>query len=394
MIRRIYTLLLVALVATTAFSADARWLAGQMYPGWNLGNTLEATGGETSWQSTPTTQALIDYVRQQGFRSVRIPCSWAIHCDAQGVIDPSWMARVRQIVDYCIADGLYVVLNDHWDGGWIEVQGFSRSVDEFRPVDEAIIQSKIARLKALWTQIAREFRDYDDHLLLAGLNEPFQQYNLFHDRHQELTPILLRYNQAFVDAVRATGGRNATRILICQGPSTSIASTTDPAVGFSMPSDPAGAGRLMVEVHYYEPWDFCGVEEGGKRFWGAERHVADSPYNCTWGEPGHPQAQFSRMKQLFFDQGYPVIIGEYGANWRQLGDHQSQHDASITAWFRDVTLQAVQHGCVPMVWDINSPDQQGDRGTMTIINRATLTIFCPWALQGIQEAVKAASWPQ
>lgn len=105
MIRQIYTLLLVALVATTAFSADARWLAGQMYPGWNLGNTLEATGGETSWQSTPTTQALIDYVRQQGFRSVRIPCSWAIHCDAQGVIDPSWMARVRQIVDYCIADG-------------------------------------------------------------------------------------------------------------------------------------------------------------------------------------------------------------------------------------------------------------------------------------------------
>ena len=394
MIRRLYTMLLVALVATTAFSADARWLAGQMCPGWNLGNTLEGTGGETSWQETPTTQALIDYVRSQGFRSVRIPCSWDIHCDSRGVIDCEWMARVRQIVDYCIRDGLYVVLNDHWDGGWIEVQGYSQSVDEFQPVDEALITAKIARLKDLWTQIAFEFKDYDDHLLFAGMNEPFQQYNLFHDRHQELTPILLRYNQAFVDAVRATGGRNVTRTLVVQGPSTSISSTTDPAIGFRMPSDPAGAGRLMVEVHYYEPWDFCGVEENGKRFWGAERHVSGSEYNCTWGEPGHPQQQFSRMKAKFFDQGYPAIIGEYGANWRQTGAYQSQHDASIKAWFRDVTLQAIQHGCVPMVWDINSPDQHGERGTMTIINRANLTVFCPWALQGIQEAVKSATWPQ
>jgi endoglucanase len=394
MMKRLYIMLLVALVATTAFSADARWLASQMYPGWNLGNTMEGTGGETSWQSTTTTQAIIDYVRSQGFRSVRIPCSWDIHCDGQGVIDPSWMARVKQIVDYCIADGLYVVLNDHWDNGWIEVQGFSRSTAQFEPVDEAVVTAKIARLKILWTQIALAFKDYDDHLLLSGLNEPFQQYNLFHDRHQELTPILLRYNQAFVDAVRATGGGNAQRTLVCQGPSTSITSTTDSAIGFHMPTDPAGAGHLMVEVHYYEPWDFCGVEEHGKRFWGAERHVADSEYNCTWGEPGHPKQRFSRMKAKFFDHGYPTIIGEYGANWRQIDAFQTQHDASIKAWFRDVTQQAISNGCVPMVWDINSPDRQGERGTMTIINRANLTIFCPWALEGIQEAVKAATWPQ
>ena len=393
MIKRLYMMLLVALVATTAFPADARWQASRMYPGWNLGNTLEATGGETDWQNTRTTKHIIDFVKAQGFRSVRVPCAWNVHSDAQGRIDPSWMARVKKIVRWCLDDSLYVVLNDHWDNGWIEVQGFSKSTSEFVPVDESVVSAKIARLKDLWTQIALEFKDFDEHLLFAGLNEPFQQYNLFHDHHQELTPILLRYNQAFVDAVRATGGYNAMRTLVCQGPSTSISSTTDSVIAFTMPTDPAGAGHLMVEVHYYEPWDFCGVEENGKRFWGAEHHVSGNEYNCTWGEPAHPQNQFSRMKAKFFDEGYPAIIGEYGANWRQIDTFQAQHDASIKAWFKDVTQQAINNGCVPMVWDINSPNQQGEKGTMTIINRANLSVFCPWALEGIKEGVKASTWP-
>ena len=100
-------------------------IAKLMYPGWNLGNTLEATGNglgaETAWQPTQTTQQVIDAVKAAGFKAIRIPCSWDIH-STNGTIDAQWMARVKQVVDYCINDGLYVVLNDHWDNGWIEVQ--------------------------------------------------------------------------------------------------------------------------------------------------------------------------------------------------------------------------------------------------------------------------------
>lgn len=373
-------------------------VASEMYPGWNLGNTMEATGegqaAETSWQKTKTTKELIDFIKQQGFRSVRIPCSWDIHSDAQGRIDAQWLARVKEIVDYCVRDGLYVVLNDHWDKGWIEVKGFSKTDQAYEKVDEQTIQAEITRLKDLWTQIAKAFKGYNEHLLFAGLNEPFQQYNLFHDKHQELTPILLRYNQAFVEAVRATGGKNKKRILVVQTPGISISSAVNDDLRFTMPADPVGKGRLMVEVHYYEPWDFCGQEEGGKWFWGQGQHVAGDSHNCEWGEENWSESQFSSMKRKFFEQGYPIILGEYGANWRVVGSLQAQHDASVKAWFYDVTRKAVSNGCVPMVWDINSADRQGEKGTLTVIDRTRLSIYCQVALDGIMEGVRTAQWPE
>ena len=373
-------------------------VAAQMYPGWNLANTMEATGqglaAETSWQTTKTTKELIDFVKQQGFRSVRIPCSWDIHSDAQGKIDQQWLARVKEIVDDCIKDGLYVVLNDHWDNGWIEVKGFSKTDQTYEKVDEQTIQKKVARLKDLWTQIAVAFKGYDEHLLFAGLNEPFQQYNLFHDKHQELTPILLRYNQAFVEAVRATGGKNKKRILVVQTPGISISSAVKEENHFTMPVDPIGKGRLMVEVHYYEPWDFCGQEEGGKWFWGQGQHVEGDPHNCEWGEESWSESQFASMKKTFFDKGYPVILGEYGVNWREVGHRQDLHDASVKAWFKDVTQKAISNGCVPMLWDINAADRHGEKGTLTVIDRSRLKVFCTAGMEGITEGVHAANWPE
>ncbi len=373
-------------------------VASQMYPGWNLANTMEATGqglaAETSWQTTKTTKEIIDFIKQQGFRSVRIPCSWDIHSDARGKIDRQWMSRVKEIVDYCIKDGLYVVLNDHWDNGWIEVKGFSKTDQTYEKVDEQTIQAKIARLKDLWTQIAVAFKDYDEHLLFAGLNEPFQQYNLFHGKHQELTPILLRYNQAFVEAVRATGGKNKKRILVVQTPGISISSAVNEENHFVMPVDPVGKGRLMVEVHYYEPWDFCGQEEGGKWFWGQGQHIEGDSHNCEWGEESWSESQFSSMKKKFFDQGYPVILGEYGVNWREVSSHQDMHDASVKAWFKDVTWKAIANGCVPMLWDINAINRHGEKGVLSVIDRANLKVFCTVGMEGITEGVRVAKWPR
>ena len=383
-------------MAQDGMNRTAMEIVNDMAPGWNLGNTLEATtawtggalwnnkGGlaaETGWQGTKTSQAIVDFVRSLGFRSVRIPCAWAFGHIANAntyEIDAAWMARVKEIVDYCINDGLYVVLNDHWDGGWLE--------EHIADTDANAIAKNKERLKALWTQIANAFKDYDEHLLFAGLNEPNAD-------NQAATNNLIEYNQTFVDAVRATGGNNSRRVLVVQGPSTNIDHTCNFMAG-KMPTD-VTVGKLAVEVHYYNPWQFWGMEKDeswGKVFyyWGAGNHLSGSQHNATWGEEDNMESQLQRMKTLFVDQGYPVVIGEFGANWRDLsklsGESQAKHNASIKAHYRELCrLCKEMGGMVPMVWDTNSPNQEGTKGTMTIVDRKNLSVFGVHAMEGINE---------
>lgn len=377
-------------------------IASDMYPGWNLGNTMEVTAGETSWQKTLTTQAIIDFVKAQGFKSVRIPCAWNSFIDSQGKIDWDRLDRVREIVDYCINDGLYVILNDHWDDGWIEELGFSKSSNRYWAMDDADVAEKSARLQTLWTAIATAFNNYDDHLIFAGLNEPFQNSTLFGDlsdsERATLTGYLNTYNQTFVNAVRGTGGNNLKRTLVVQGPATNIDYTVSSTLGFTMPTD-LNEGYLMVEVHYYDPWEFCGEEENGKYYWGDAQIAESSSYNATYSiSEASVKTQMAKMREKFVYNGYPVIIGEYGAQWRDVSSvtdaSQERHNASVKAWHKSVTSEAINNGCVPFVWDINSPDQSGTKGVMTIIDRANLSVFCSPALEGITEGVAAATWPQ
>lgn len=373
-----------------SISASAADIAKQMYPGWNLGNTLEppgsSLGAETSWQPTKTTQQIIDYVKSLGFKSVRIPCSWDCHA-TNGTIDAQWMARVKEVVDYCISDGLYVLLNDHWDNGWIQENGFTN-------LAESNVSAKLSNLQNLWTQIATEFCDYDEHLLFAGLNEPDCD-------SQAKTDVLIRYEQGFIEAVRATGGNNAKRTLVVQGPSTDIDKTNN-LYDVTKFSDPAGSGYLMVEVHYYTPWNFCGMEKDeswGKMFWywGADNHVSGSSYNASWGEVADMQTLFKKMKTKFADKGYPVLLGEYGCQWRNVssksGESQEKHDASVKLFHKSVCQYAPANGMIPFVWDINSTSQGGTKGVMTVINRSNLSVFCSPAMEGITEGVAAATWP-
>lgn len=251
-------------ILTTDLTASE--LAHYMAPGWNLGNTLEAgnsstiftnnggTGTETSWQGTRTTQQLISFIKQKGFNSVRIPTSWVMgHITDQSnmTIDAAWLARVKEIVDYCINADLYVVLNDHWDGGWLEYDGFTTGAN---------VYAKKEQLRKLWTNIANAFKNYDERLIFAGLNEPgvggaspqasgsliFNQYSDNTTEQQNFASRLLEYEQVFIDTVRATGDNNANRVLVVQGPSTSLTRTYN-YYDVTRLTDSASK-RLMVEV--------------------------------------------------------------------------------------------------------------------------------------------------
>lgn len=307
----------------------SRDLAQAMSPGINLGNTLEALPTETSWGNPPTTQKIMLAYKAAGFNSVRIPVAWLAHADARDRIDPAWMARVRQVVDHARAAGLIVMINTHWDGGWLNHPSYDK---------QAALN---ARLAGLWTQIANAFKDYDEHLLFAGTNEVGME-SLFAPPNDEYAAVQNSFNQTFVTTVRATGGNNARRHLVVQGYNTNIEHTIKRAV---LPKDTV-ADRLMMEVHYYDPYDFALNGESKIWQWGA---IAKDPAATqTWADEPWVEKQFGGMRRHFADRGVPVIVGEYGAYPKREFPGMKPY---VRYWIRQVTGTMRKHGLVPMWWD-------------------------------------------
>lgn len=285
--------------------------------GINLGNTLEACDNnvgiktnaplsyETHWGQPKTTQAMIDGMKAAGFDTIRIPVAWmtnATHLyEGDYTIDADYMDRVEEVVRYARKAGMYVIINDHWDGGWYGMFG-SESAETRALAMEAY--------KGMWQQIAERFRDYSDYLIFESANEElggrFDENSplycsdsvvtyLTDDERYALTNEI---NQTFVDVVRATGGNNATRFLLIAGYSTDIDQTCDDR--FQMPKDTA-VSKLMVSVHYYDPWSYCGASSAASATkWGK---VSDYEYM---------DQQLAKMTK-FTEAGYGVVIGEYGA---------------------------------------------------------------------------------
>ena len=285
--------------------------------GINLGNTMEACDNnvgiktntplsyETHWGQPKTTQAIIDGMKAAGFDTIRIPVAWmtnATHLyEGDYTIDADYMDRVEEVVRYARKAGMYVIINDHWDGGWYGMFG-SESAETRALAMEAY--------KGMWQQIAERFRDYSDYLIFESANEELG------GRFDENSPLYCsdsvvtylnddeRYaltneiNQTFVDVVRATGGNNATRFLLIAGYSTDIDKTCDDR--FQMPKDTVDS-KLMVSVHYYDPWSYCGASSAvSATKWGK---VSDYEYM---------DQQLAKMTK-FTEAGYGVVIGEYGA---------------------------------------------------------------------------------
>lgn len=328
----------------TGMSHTAMELLHSIRKGWNLYNTLEASGGETAWGQPLTTQAVINHAKAHGFNGIRIPCAWNQYVTdgTTSDIKPEWMARVKEVVDYCMNAGVYAILNIHWDGGWLEndiPNGYNEAIEE--------------KQRSFWKQIATTFRDYDEHLIFASANEPNADT-------LEQWETLRKYHQACIDAVRTTGGRNLYRTIIIQAPRTDI----DLAVKLvdRLPNDPT-PDRLGIEVHYYTPAPFCLLDEDGawggvmcQWFWGEEQDkYATSDFSGRWqkenNEP-YVREQFRKMYDTFVSKGYPVLMGEYGMIRRTLTDSSAQegHDNSCRAFVRTVTSEAKAHGCTPCYW--------------------------------------------
>lgn len=353
----------------TGMTSTAVELAAQINLGWNIGNSLEAIGGETAWGNPVVTQELIDLVKANGFNAIRIPCSWDQNSNSTTAeINAAWLNRVKEVVEYCIDNDMYALLNIHWDGGWLENNCTTDKQEENN-----------AKQKAFWEQIATHLRDYDEYLLFASANEP----NV--DNATEMG-VLESYHQTFVDAVRSTGGKNAYRTLVVQGPSTDIIKTDD--LMNTLPTDTV-EDRMMVEVHYYNPWQFAGLTEDASwgdmfYYWGDGYHsTTDTSRNTTWGEEEYLEENFGLMKTKFVDQGIPVILGEYGAIRRNdlTGDDLTLHLDSRAYYIKTVTEQAIANGLLPFYWDEGSIGNHG----FGIFDRSDNSIFDQKVLTALQE---------
>ncbi len=316
-------------------------LSKLMGAGWNLGNSLEAIGGETAWGNPQATQALFNAVKAAGFKTVRIPVAWKQYADANDNISAAWMSRVTQVVNYAKNAGLYTMINLHWDGGWMQPTY----------AQQATVNARITKF---WTQIANNFKGYDDTLLFAGTNEVMVTGD-YGTPTVEYYTVQNGFNQTFVNAVRATGGNNLARHLIVQGFNTNI----DHTVNFATLPNDSATKRLMMEVHFYDPYNFTLNENSSIWQWGAS--ATNAANTETWANEAWVDAQFQKMKTRYVDAGIPVILGEFGAIRRT---EFSGAETYRTNWARYVARSAWTHGAVPVWWDAGSPSANHSTGLL------------------------------
>lgn len=337
--------------------------------GINLGNTFEACGSwingssvtnyETAWGAPVTTAAMLKGMKKSGFNTVRIPVAWSnmMSKDGKYTIDPNYIKRVKEAVDYAINADMYVILNDHYDGGWW---------GQFGSANENTRKEAMKHYEAIWTQIADAFGDYDDRLIFESANEElgnslnasigadgYADSNgkagiLTENEKFEVTNTI---NQKFVDIIRGSKKKNnATRYLLIAGFNTDIDHTTD--MRFEMPKDTI-ASHLIVSVHYYAPFNYALNEEKGcANSWGTD------------AEKKEMITTLSKVVNRFCDNGYPVIIGEYAVCGNKATGKRKENRAEF---YEYLCTYALDNGMVPVLWDI----EYGEGPTFDTYERKT-----------------------
>ncbi len=333
-----------ALSGDTLKNADTEAILEDMGLGWNLGNSLDATGGsgldtETSWSNPKTTQALIDKVKSLGFNTVRVPVSWGKHVSGDNyTIDSAWLARVKEVVDYCYKNDMYVILNIHHDTKSSE----SASGAGYYPRSSAYSSSE-KFVTSVWSQMSEYFKDYDYHLIFETLNEPrligtgcewwFDKWNI-PSEVKDAIDCINKLNQKAVDTIRDTGSNNKGRLIMCPGYDASIDGAT--VSGFKLPTDISGnKNRIAVSVHAYSPYNFAMNVGSG----------STSAY--TSSIKSELRDLFSTLKSNFRDKGIPVVIGEFGST-------DKNNTAERVKWATDYTALAKKNNIPCVLWDNNA----------------------------------------
>jgi endoglucanase len=324
------------------------------YLGWNLGNTFDGSGTETGWGNPVTTQAMIDVVHKQGFKFMRLPVTWKGHFGAAPTytIDASFLARVVAVANYALNDSMYVMVNTHHDGttgGWYNLGATG-----------AAVTSTSAEVAAIWTQIANAFKSYSDYMLFEIFNEPQNgAANQYGGGDATSRANLAAYQTAAVNAIRATGGNNATRMIVLQGISAS-------PIAASVATIPMVDGNILVSLHTYDPVGFS--MNGSPTTWGSASDTAAVMRNLT-SEQG-----------MVSTKGGVAIVGEWGS--------VSQDDlASRVHHAQFYARECRNHGMVAVWWD--------DGAGFHILNRKANPIAWqyPTIAQALADGAKAGVFP-
>ena len=349
---------------------DAQTWCKNVVMGWNLGNSLEAEGTETSWGNPATTADMIKSIKGEGFNAVRIPVRWGQHCDMSTMtIDEKWLSRVKEIVDWCLAEDMYVIINTHHDL-WLEHYPTNAKKTELNE-----------KLGKLWTNIATAFADYDGRLAFAGLNEVNAEGNWGLTPTQENYDVTNSFNQTFVDAVRATGGNNALRNLVVQS------YRCNPTMGLTnlvVPTDPT-PNRLSVEFHYYDPYSYCSGAAGSYNYWGIA--FSDKGTVTPDGNEKSLANFFLTIREKWWEQGLGVVIGEYGCSCHYTTADKATQEANMQYYMKCLVSEARKNGFAAFVWDNNAYGNGSEK--FGIFDRKNnMKVRTPFFLDGIKEGSK------
>lgn len=333
--------------------------------GYNLGNTFDSIGSfitvddpweyQKGWGNDPLTREFIKKVKEGGFKTIRFPVSWAQWIDDDNQIDPAYMDAIETVVDWCMEEDFYVILNIHHDSGAADTSWVRRAATDWDWTSR--------RYEAVWTQIADNFKGYGDHLIFEGMNEvEFPQASNMSKQYE----LLNKMNQLFVDTVRKTGGNNAERHLLIPGYNTDIKKTCDRR--YKLPQDPAG--RCILSIHYYSPSPFCVAEYNvdwavPQTVWGSEEDIKQV------------ESDFDMLAETFISKGTPVIIGEYGV----LTEDKKEVD-SVRYYVKKVPEIIMEYGMCPILWDTSNA------GDMKYIERNTGEFYDPVVKRNYQDLAR------
>lgn len=308
---------------------SAKELVAEMKIGWNLGNAMDATGGnsldsETSWGNPATTQQMIDAVAARGFNTIRIPTTWYNHIiDSKYTIDKRWLKRVKEIIDYAMANHMYVILNMHHEDNWLIPDN-----NHLTKVEE--------QFSTMWKQIAEYYSDYGDHLLFEGMNEPrvVGGANEWSGGTDEGRACINKLNQLFIDTVRATGGKNKKRGLLI---TTYAAQVNDNDFsGYKFPTNDG----IILSLHAYTPYRFTYDSKGES--W--------NTYTFDASVEAEIQQMFNTISTYTAKTGIPVILTECGAASKSF-KNGTRNTAEVAKWMTSYLSIAKKHNIPCVLWD-------------------------------------------